>query len=279
MIKILSKTAQDSLKTYSAGNAHGYLIHGSPRSNIAYAMQLLTELLGSAKTIGQKTLNYIELGPNERGIITKKDIDELLSRLQVKQSNQTRVITIKDADTMHISASNALLKMLEEPGENTKFILATTRLHAMPDTVLSRLQHIALPAENKTGLLRSIEADDAALIVAATRGDMSKIEEVLSNPEQKAEMLEMVTLAKKLLASDAYERLIQVKNIGKDKVKLESLIDVLLALSQSALHATARTQNKAAQWGARIDQLLRAKDDLRSNVQPRLVALQLMVQL
>ncbi len=279
MIELLSKSAQDSLKIHSGGNAHAFLLHGSPRSNITYAMQLLTDLIGSTESVGERTLNHIEIQPNERGIITKKDIDELLIRLQTKQSGKVRVITIKDAETMHISASNALLKMLEEPGDNTKFILSTTRLHAMPDTVLSRLQHIALPTESTADLQQNMKEDDASLLLAATRGNMYKIDSILNDPEQKAEILEMVALAKNLLASDVYERIIQLKSISKDRLKLEALIDVLLALSQSALHATAGTRSKASQWATRIDQLLGAKENLDSNVQPRLVALQLMVQL
>ena len=37
-------------------------------------------------------------------------------------------------------AFNALLKTLEEPTENVVFILATTELHKIPATILSRVQ-------------------------------------------------------------------------------------------------------------------------------------------
>jgi DNA polymerase-3 subunit gamma/tau len=37
-------------------------------------------------------------------------------------------------------AFNALLKILEEPPEHVKFILATTEIHKVPDTILSRCQ-------------------------------------------------------------------------------------------------------------------------------------------
>ena len=39
-------------------------------------------------------------------------------------------------------AFNALLKTLEEPTENVVFILATTELHKIPATILSRVQRL-----------------------------------------------------------------------------------------------------------------------------------------
>jgi DNA polymerase III subunit gamma/tau len=37
-------------------------------------------------------------------------------------------------------AFNALLKILEEPPSHVKFILATTEIHKVPETILSRCQ-------------------------------------------------------------------------------------------------------------------------------------------
>ena len=41
---------------------------------------------------------------------------------------------------LSIGAFNALLKTLEEPPEHVLFILATTELHKVPATILSRCQ-------------------------------------------------------------------------------------------------------------------------------------------
>ena len=38
-------------------------------------------------------------------------------------------------------AFNALLKTLEEPPSHVKFVLATTELHKIPETIASRCQH------------------------------------------------------------------------------------------------------------------------------------------
>ena len=51
-----------------------------------------------------------------------------------------RVYIIDEVHMLSISAFNALLKTLEEPPEHVKFILATTEVHKLPSTILSRCQ-------------------------------------------------------------------------------------------------------------------------------------------
>ena len=51
-----------------------------------------------------------------------------------------RVYIIDEVHMLSVGAFNALLKTLEEPPEHVKFILATTEVHKLPATILSRCQ-------------------------------------------------------------------------------------------------------------------------------------------
>lgn len=51
-----------------------------------------------------------------------------------------KVFIIDEVHMLSVSAFNALLKMLEEPPEHVVFILATTEVHRLPATVISRCQ-------------------------------------------------------------------------------------------------------------------------------------------
>jgi DNA polymerase-3 subunit gamma/tau len=51
-----------------------------------------------------------------------------------------RVYIIDEVHMLSLSAFNALLKTLEEPPEHVVFILATTELHKLPATIISRCQ-------------------------------------------------------------------------------------------------------------------------------------------
>ena len=54
-----------------------------------------------------------------------------------------RVYIIDEVHMLSIAAFNALLKIIEEPPAHLMFILATTELHKVPATILSRCQRFS----------------------------------------------------------------------------------------------------------------------------------------
>ncbi|MBQ9938658.1 MAG: DNA polymerase III subunit gamma/tau, partial [Oscillospiraceae bacterium] len=58
-------------------------------------------------------------------------------------SVKKRVYIVDEVHMLSTSAFNALLKILEEPPEHLMFILATTELHKVPATILSRCQRFS----------------------------------------------------------------------------------------------------------------------------------------
>jgi DNA polymerase-3 subunit delta' len=72
-----------------------------------------------------------------------QQIRDLQQALSLKAFNGgRRVILIHEADRMGQATANALLKALEEPGENTFFILLTDRFKAVLPTIASRCQKL-----------------------------------------------------------------------------------------------------------------------------------------
>ena len=91
-----------------------------------------------------------------------------------------RVYIIDEVHMLSISAFNALLKIIEEPPEHLLFILATTELHKVPATILSRCQRFAfrrLSQEDIASRLQyvayreNIDLDDSAAKVLARMAD------------------------------------------------------------------------------------------------------------
>ena len=78
-----------------------------------------------------------------------------------------RVYIIDEVHMLSIAAFNALLKILEEPPEHLLFILATTELHKVPATILSRCQRFSfkrlLPRDIQQQLLRIAQAEQIEL--------------------------------------------------------------------------------------------------------------------
>ncbi len=88
-----------------------------------------------------------------------------------------RVYIIDEVHMLSIAAFNALLKTLEEPPEHAIFILATTEVHKLPTTILSRCQRFDFKRIETDKIVERIKfvadaegfkiTDDAATLIAA----------------------------------------------------------------------------------------------------------------
>ncbi len=67
-----------------------------------------------------------------------------------------KVFIIDEAHMLSLSAFNALLKTLEEPPEHVLFILATTEIHKLPATILSRCQRFHFERINRADMLERL---------------------------------------------------------------------------------------------------------------------------
>ena len=115
---------------------------------------------------------------SNNGVDNVRDLrdDAIYSPSQVKK----RVYIIDEVHMLSISAFNALLKIIEEPPEHLLFILATTELHKVPATILSRCQRFSfrrISQEDIAARLQyvayqeNIELDDGAARVLARLAD------------------------------------------------------------------------------------------------------------
>ena len=96
------------------------------------------------------------------------DIRELLSEsVYTPTVLKKRVYIIDEVHMLSTQAFNALLKTIEEPPEHLMFILATTELHKVPATILSRCQRFnfkrILPRDMEKHLLRIAGAENIPL--------------------------------------------------------------------------------------------------------------------
>lgn len=98
-------------------------------------------------------------------------------------SVRKRVYIVDEVHMLSNSAFNALLKILEEPPEHLMFILATTELHKVPATILSRCQRHSfkrIPVDTITVRLNfvaqqehlDLQPDAAALLARMADGGM-----------------------------------------------------------------------------------------------------------
>lgn len=97
-----------------------------------------------------------------------EDAREIIERVQFRPAvARTKVYIIDEVHMLSTAAFNALLKTLEEPPPHALFILATTEVHKVPATILSRCQRFVFNRHTVASIaahLRSIAAQEGVTL-------------------------------------------------------------------------------------------------------------------
>ncbi|MCB0342456.1 MAG: DNA polymerase III subunit gamma/tau [Pseudobdellovibrionaceae bacterium] len=128
-----------------------------------------------------RSIDVIEVdGASNNGVDAIRELRDTVSYMP--SSGRYKVYIIDEVHMLSTSAFNALLKTLEEPPEHVIFVMATTEVHKIPNTILSRCQRfdfrrisIRSIAEHLKTICESenITADEEALWMVARQGDGS----------------------------------------------------------------------------------------------------------
>src|ERR1043166_8092595 len=139
------------------------------------------------------------------------DVREIIEAVRYAAvSARYKVYIVDEVHMLSKNAFNALLKTLEEPPPHVKFLFATTEVHKVPITVLSRCQRFDL---------RRIPAD----VLAAHFGAVAAAEEV----EVEADALALIARAAEGSARDGLSILDQAISHGAGKVSAEQVRSML----------------------------------------------------
>lgn len=143
----ITDVLESSVKTNKV--SHAYLFAGSRGTGKTTAARIF------AKEIGVSVNDLYEIdAASNRGI---EDIKELRDGARVLPfDSKYKVYIIDEAHMLSKDAWGALLKTLEEPPKHVIFILATTELHKVPETIISRCQVFTFKKPTETTLKKVI---------------------------------------------------------------------------------------------------------------------------
>lgn len=183
-------------------------IEGNPCNECPNCLSILEE----------RTMDIVEMDAASNRRID--DIRQLRDQVIYPPSNlKYKVYIIDEAHMITNEGFNALLKIMEEPPKHLIFILATTEIDKIPDTILSRTQRFEFKSISERDISKQINLvldqeyvkleDRAVDIIAnaasgAMRDGLSILDQVLSIGK------------KEILASDVYDLL----GIFSDQVKI-----------------------------------------------------------
>ncbi|MBI2285212.1 hypothetical protein HYU82_00085 [Candidatus Saccharibacteria bacterium] len=222
-------------------------------------------------------------GKQDISIDTVREITRFLRLKTPGGSAIRRVVLIENSQNLSIEAQNALLKILEEPNEDTMFLLTAPYELSLLPTIVSRCQHIwAHPvtlqqADKFYGGRISRQKMESAWRLS--RGGSALLDALLTE-EGSHPLKQAIEKAKSFLKQSKYERLLFLDQISRDKEELrlflEALTKILVALHRSALGKRPKqAQNLASDRKLTIGSL----ESLDKNASPRLICLSLVLSL
>jgi DNA polymerase-3 subunit delta' len=176
----------------------------------------------------------------EKGVITVDIIRRLYTQTKTVEKG-TRLIVIDYAERMGVQAQNAFLKLLEEPGENTHFILLTHAVSKLLPTIRSRVQLLEVKPvlkEQSEELLQDLKVTDPqkkAQLLFIANGLPALLTRLAHDGTAFEARAQLIRDARTYLQGSPYERLKMAVSFKDDRQKALTMLLDAMKLLQSSL--------------------------------------------
>jgi len=145
---------------------------------------------------------------NLQGSIYVHESAEIIRKLMLKTfESDYKIMIIWLPEKMNISASNKLLKIIEEPPPKTLFILVSENIDLIIQTIQSRTQLVKIPKIDNESLTKvlsekySLDYDQSANVIRLADGNFTNVlNNVRSNDEYTFNLEEFISMMRKSYA-------------------------------------------------------------------------------
>lgn len=212
----------------------------------------------------------------EKGTISVDIIRRLYAATKTVETGK-RIMIIDYAERMGTQAQNAFLKLLEEPGKNTYFMLLTHEPGRLLPTIRSRTQQLdvrPVTKEQSEEVLNGLKVFDAkkrSQLLFMASGLPAELHRLVADEKYFESRAEIVRDAQQFLKGSPYERLILAQQYKESRAQALLLLDDAMKLLQKNI-AGGRTD-----LILKIDELLKAYERIAANGNVRLQLAAVMV--
>ncbi|WP_416454761.1 DNA polymerase III subunit gamma/tau [Streptococcus thermophilus] len=262
--KVISTTLRQAVE--SGKISHAYLFSGPRGTGKTSAAKIFAKAMNCPNQVDGEPCNHCDIcrditngsledvieidAASNNGV---DEIREIRDKSTYAPSRATyKVYIIDEVHMLSTGAFNALLKTLEEPTENVVFILATTELHKIPATILSRVQRFEFKSikqgaikEHLASILEKegLTFDDEALTIISRRAEggmrdaLSILDQALSlsaDNNVSQSVAEEITGSIGLTALDSFVASVRNQDTTKALSNLEMLFDNGKSMSRFA---------------------------------------------
>jgi DNA polymerase-3 subunit delta' len=281
---ILHPETARALEQVAKQPPHAVMLTGKEGSGKFFAAYGLAESLLGARPDAHPYFMLIQ--PLTKAI-TIDQVRELQKFVRLKTTGTgqiRRVALIADAHTMTVEAQNALLKLLEEPPDDTVLLMTAQGGTSLKPTIYSRTQRIQVrPISKEQATEHAIKLNKSSESERAFRlsgGDMGLYTALLTESDDHA-LAGAIKEGKNILTLPVFERLTRVDELGKDKQKLGDLLAALKRVSSAALYqaATKHDTKLQARWQHTLQAVYDCEQQLIGNANTKLMLTDLFINI
>ncbi|HEX7017350.1 MAG TPA: DNA polymerase III subunit gamma/tau [Patescibacteria group bacterium] len=190
----------------------------------------------AASAEADKIINGASYAIQEMDAASNRGIDDVRA-LKEKvylppQGSKMAVYILDEAHMLTNEAFNALLKLLEEPPAHALFILATTELHKIPETIVSRATLVRFQTASDEEIRQALEQVAKAENVAFDSEALTRIAQVANGSFRDAvKLLEQVAGSGQKITLEV----VQQHHVGPLDAELAQLVQAVVEKNEAAV--------------------------------------------